>query len=338
MMHSLGLVGGTFDRFHAGHRALIDYGLSKCQRLEVWLTSDQIAQAKDSRIESWSERSQKFVESIAEESSRISIHILEDEDGPAPWHENASAILCTPETLVGCKRINQMRQSNGLDSLEILNFEHVMGHDGKPISSSRIRKGEIDRDGQPYLPEDIGKANFILTKEVESNLKDPFGQLFEGPEDDTSVAIRAVLEETFGSHGPIIAVGDVTVKALQDLGSPADIALIDGKTKRQEWAGASTIDTSLYDENLTCKNPAGQLNAELYHACKVAIEAWSKENKTTIIDVDGEEDLAPLLLHPMAPMGAVVLYGQPNRGVVLRWTGFDSKSRCRELLAAMDRD
>ena len=148
-MHSLGLVGGTFDRFHAGHRALIDYGLSKCQRLEVWLTSDQIAQAKDSRIESWSERSQKFVESIAEESSRISIHILEDEDGPAPWHENASAILSTPETLVGCKRINQMRQSNGLKSLEILNVKHVMCHDGKPISSSRIRKGRLIEMANP---------------------------------------------------------------------------------------------------------------------------------------------------------------------------------------------
>ena len=337
-MHSLGLLGGTFDRFHAGHRALIDYGLLNCLRLEVWLTSDQIAQVKDSRIESWSERSEKLLQSISEDSSRISVHILEDEYGPAPWHENASAILCTPETLVGCKRINQMRQSNGLEILEILNVEHVMCHDGKPISSSRIRRGEIDRDGQPYLPEDIGKANFKLTKEVESSLKDPFGQLFEGPEDDTSVAIRAVLEEIFGSHGPIIAVGDVTVKALQDMGSPADIALIDGKTKRMEWEDASTIDISLYDENITCKNPPGQLTADLFQACKGALDVWSKDHSKTLIHVDGEEDLAPLLLHPMAPLGAVVLYGQPNLGVVLRWTGFDSKSRCRDLLAAMDRD
>ena len=336
-MHSLGLVGGTFDRFHAGHRALIEHGLSNCQRLEVWLTSDQIAQAKDPRIESWSERSLEFVESIGEKSSRISIHLLEDEDGPAPWHENASAILCTPETVLGCQRINQARESNGLDPLEILKVEHVIGHAGIPISSSRIRQGEIDKEGQSYLPENVGEADLILTKEVEANLKDPFGQLFEGPEDDTGVAIRAVLEEIFGSHGPIIAVGDVTVKALQDFGSPADIALIDGKTKRQEWEESSAIDTSLYDERLTCQNPAGQLNAELFHACAGALEAWSNESKTTLIDVDGEEDLAPLLLHPMAPLGAVVLYGQPNRGVVLRWTGSDSKSRCRDLLEAMDR-
>ena len=336
-MHSLGLVGGTFDRFHAGHRSLIEHGLSKCQRIEVWLTSDRIAHAKDPRIESWSERSLKFVESIGEESTRISIHLLEDEDGPAPWHEEASAILCTPETATGCQRINLARESNGLPPLEILKVEYVIGHDGKPISSSRIRQGEIDIDGESYLPEDAGEVNLILTEEVEANLKDPFGQLFTGPEDDTSVAMRAVLEEIFGSHGPIIAVGDVTVKALQDLGSPADIALIDGKTKRQEWEAASAIDISLYDTRRTCENPAGQLSSDLFHACAGALQVWNEDDKTCLIDVDGEEDLAPLILHPMAPLGAVVLYGQPNRGVVLRWTGFDSKSRCRELLAAMDR-
>jgi len=59
------------------------------------------------------------------------------------------------------------------------------------------------------------------------------------------------------------------------------------------------------------------------------------EKKSTIIRVDGEEDLAPLLLHPLAPLGAVVLYGQPGKGVVIRYTGFDSKNRCRNLLSAM---
>ena len=183
-----------------------------------------------------------------------------------------------------------------------------------------LRMGELERQ-KPDLP-------------ITPN---PFGRLFEGPEDDTSVAIRAVLEETFGSHGPIIAVGDVTVKALQDLGSPADIALIDGKTKRQEWLFASKIDHSIYDTKRSCLNPPGQLSIDLFETCTNAISDWNEGKRTCIIEVDGEEDLAPLLLHPLAPLGAVVLYGQPNRGVVLRWTGFDSKSRCRDLLNGMQR-
>ncbi|DAC67222.1 TPA: DUF359 domain-containing protein [Candidatus Thalassarchaeaceae archaeon] len=337
-MHSLGLVGGTFDRFHSGHRALIERGLAECVRLELWLTSDHIANSKDSRIEPWADRSTKILTSLGDSADRVSLHVLEDADGPAPWHETANAILCTPETLSGCERINQARAANSLGALEVIVVEHVTAHDGAPISSSRVRAGEIDLDGEPYLPADAGQVSMIMTHEVEANLKDPFGQLFEGPEDDPSVAMRAVLEEIFGSPGPVIAVGDVTVKTLQDLGSPADIALIDGKTKREEWEHASTIDHSLYNDTRTCENPAGQLSAGLYLACAAAIQAWCEDGRSCLINVDGEEDLAPLLLHPLAPLGAVVLYGQPGRGVVLRWTGADSKSRCRDLLTAMVRD
>ncbi len=336
-MHSLGLVGGTFDRFHAGHRALIDAGLAECARLEVWITSDQVANSKDSRIESWANRSANLLAAMGEKADLVSVHVLEDEDGPAPWHQTAEAILCTPETLAGCRRINSSRAENGLPALEVIVVEHVPAHDGAPISSSRVRAGEIDSDGGAYLPDYAGQASLVMTREVESNLKDPFGQLFEGPEDDPSVAMRAVLEEIFGSDGPVIAVGDVTVKALQDLGSPADIALIDGRTKREEWELASTIDHSLYDDSRNCENPPGQLSAGLFLACEAAIRAWTEDGRSSLIDVDGEEDLAPLLLHPLAPLGAVVLYGQPGKGVVLRWTGADSKSRCRDLLAAMDR-
>tara|TARA_B100000029_G_scaffold69833_1_gene62111 strand:+ start:4342 stop:5355 length:1014 start_codon:yes stop_codon:yes gene_type:complete len=336
-MHTLGLVGGTFDRFHAGHRALIERGLAECARLEVWLSSDHFANSKDSRIESWADRSANLLAALGEKAELVSVHVLEDEDGPAPWHETATAILCTPETLAGCQRINSARAANGLSPLGVIVVEHVAAHDGAPISSSRVRAGEIDSQGVAYLPNDAGQASLVMTREVESNLKDPFGQLFEGPEDDPSVAMRAVLEEIFGSHGPVIAVGDVTVKTLQDLGSPADIALIDGRTKREKWADASTIDHSLYDDIRTCTNPASQLSAGLFLACEAAMRAWREHGRSCIINVDGEEDLAPLLLHPLAPLGAAVLYGQPGKGVVLRWTGDDSKGRCRELLAAMDR-
>ena len=68
-MHSLGLVGGTFDRFHAGHRALIEHGLSKCQRARGMVNErpNRLRGKRLLEIESWSERSLKFVESIGEE-------------------------------------------------------------------------------------------------------------------------------------------------------------------------------------------------------------------------------------------------------------------------------
>jgi len=48
--------------------------------------------------------------------------------------------------------------------------------------------------------------------------------------------------------------------------------------------------------------------------------------------VEGEEDLAPLVIHCLAPIGTVVLYGQPRTGVVMQITSLDVKQRCRNLL------
>ena len=335
MMHDLGLVGGTFDRLHAGHRILIEKALSECTSLEICLTSDSIAQTKDPRCESWSVRGQKILDFLDNSANRVSLHVLEDSDGPAPWHQSATAIMCTPETRAGCDRINSERNRNGLSNLEVIVIEHLNAHDGNPISSSRIRSGEISTEGESWLPSGLGDFDFLMTKEVELNLKDPFGRLIEGPEENPEFAMRLVLEEIFGKPGPIIAVGDVTVKTLQDLNNVADIALIDERTKRELWAEAAEIDNSKYDIVLECENQAGILSKSLFECCKVAIDAWLNENKSTLIRVDGEEDLAPLLLHPLAPLGAVVLYGQPGKGVVIRYTGFDSKNRCRDLLSAM---
>ena len=41
-----GLLGGTFDQFHQGHQKLIMSGLEKCNILEIWVTSDEIASQK----------------------------------------------------------------------------------------------------------------------------------------------------------------------------------------------------------------------------------------------------------------------------------------------------
>lgn len=334
-MHEVGLIGGTFDRFHAGHRNLLVTALSRCQTVEVWVTADSIAKAKDPRIGPWEERVEEIRQALNSQLDRLEFHELKDLYGPAPIHKEASAIICTAETMPECITINEMRQDSGLSELEVISVDHTMSWDGRTISSSRIRLGEIDREGDRWIPELFESNEMVLTPQVESELKDPFGQLIPGPEDEPSHAMSEVLILTEGALGPLIAVGDVTVKALQDLGRPADIGLIDGRTKRQVWEGAEGIDSTLYDSVLECSSPAGRLTPSLLSSCKAAISSW-RDEKSSLIIVEGEEDLAPLLLHPLAPIGSVILYGQPGEGVVIRRCGEDAKQRCRRLLSGFE--
>ena len=335
-MHGIGLIGGTFDRFHSGHMSLIETGLSCCEEIQVWITSDDIAQSKDVRIKKWEERKSDLERATFAHSSRISIHFLSDDFGPALETREATAIICSNDTMQNCLEINTQRKESGLDPLEIILAESTLSWNGKVISSSQIRAGLMDRKGNSWIPDNISSSDTRLTPRVESKLKQPFGQLIEGPEDDTSIAINEALSHISKNpdfNGLLIAVGDVTVLGFQTAGRPADIAFIDGRTKRSHWASSDQINKNLFDNIIECNSPAGSLTISLLDACKTSVSLWKENGGSSLIIVSGEEDLAPLLLHPLAPIGSVVVYGQPGRGVVVRWCDEDSKNRCRDLLS-----
>jgi uncharacterized protein (UPF0218 family) len=75
------------------------------------------------------------------------------------------------------------------------------------------------------------------------------------------------------------------------------------------------------------KNPAGTLTDDLIRALDRAI----MHPPVTVI-VDGEEDLAVIPLVIAAPNGAIVLYGQPHQGVVLRKVNREAKETARHFL------
>ena len=106
-----------------------------------------------------------------------------------------------------------------------------------------------------------------------------------------------------------------------------------GKQKRKIWNQASKIDIEKYDNYLKCVNPAGSLTKSLLGCCKLALEKWLIDKSTSIIDVEGEEDLAPLIIHLVAPLGAIIVYGQPGKGIVVRITEEESKERCKDILS-----
>ena len=337
-MSSIGLVGGTFDFFHIGHQKLINSCLNNCDILEIWISSDKITQRKDPRISSWKERSNLIKQNLSlEQSSKVTFHELLDDYGVAISHKNATKIFCTSETFSNCEVINEKRSQNGLKPLSIILVSHELSKDGSIISSSRIRNGQINRDGEVWIRDKDLNSNLYLTKEVESMLKDPFGQLFEGPEYDHSIAITNAINFLDDFHSPIIGVGDVTVRALQNIESQASIGIIDEKTKRVKWEGYREINQSLFDNIIQCSNPPGMLTKSLFHSCKEAMNNWVEKSQTTLILVDGEEDLAPLFLHVLAPLKSAIIYGQPNKGVVLRITELESKMRCQKILSLCDK-
>ncbi len=80
-------------------------------------------------------------------------------------------------------------------------------------------------------------------------------------------------------------------------------------------------------ECIQVKNPAGTLTDELICALERAIR-----NRPSTIIVDGEEDLAVIPLVLMADEGAIVLYGQPHKGVVLRIVDSEARKTAQHLL------
>ena len=319
------LVGGTFDRFHNGHKALLNTALDVAELVEVWITNDAMSANKSPFLESFEDRRESI---LAWAGERITTHELEDSMGPAPFREDCDSIICTPETLGNCQLINEIRLKNGLMPLEIIEAPHALDEVGGIISSTRIRAGIIDTEGKLWLNESQKSQTYIFHSGLDSELKKPSGELFLGPEDVPEVAMSAAMENI--APGGLVAVGDVSVATLLDIGVVPDIALVDGMTKRKELL--EKVDLSGFDILLNASNPAGEITPSLIDSISAALH----NDQTTCIEVDGEEDLAPMIIHLLAPLGTNVVYGQPGKGVVLRITDMDAKEHCRRLLSCFE--
>jgi len=319
------LVGGTFDRFHDGHKELLLTALEVAELVEVWITNDVMSAAKSPFLQSFEDRREAIL-SWADE--RITTHVLEDKLGPAPIRKDCDSIICTPETLSNCQSINEIRLKNGLTPLEIIEVSHSLDEAGGIISSTRIRAGLIDKNGKQWLKESDRSKTYLFHKGLDSELKEPAGELFCGPEDSPEVAMSAAMENI--APGGLIAVGDVSVETLLDMGVTPDIGLVDGMTKRSELA--EKVDLSSFDVLLSATNPAGEITPSLIESINAALH----NDQSTCIEVDGEEDLAPIIVHLLAPLGTNVIYGQPGKGVVLRITNLAAKDECRSLLSRFE--
>ena len=207
-----------------------------------------------------------------------------------------------------------------------MKIDHTLDEGGQILSSSRIRSGIVDQNGKFWLRNSETTLDYSMPKILDEELKQPMGKLFPGPSEDPSIAMNLALK-SISDELKIIAVGDVTVYSLQIEKREAWISVIDGMTHRKKWDKFEHIDM---DEKLliNAKNPPGMLTSNIFEACSKAIS--QSENVT--IFVDGEEDLVPIPLILMAPLGTILLYGQPNEGLIVREIDISAKRRARRFL------
>lgn len=145
-------VGGTFDELHSGHKALLKTAFELGENVWIGLSTDEFARnlRKNHEITPYEVRFRnlmRFLEDLGV-SDRARIMPLNDPYGPALSSPEIEAIVVSRETEVKAREINVLRGRRGLKPLEIIAIDMVLAEDNIPISTTRIKRGEIDHNGR----------------------------------------------------------------------------------------------------------------------------------------------------------------------------------------------
>ncbi len=145
-------VGGTFDELHKGHRILLLKALEIGESVLIGLCSDDFVRRlnKPHVTATYEERFTELKSFLARVngSEKSEIIRLDDAYGPTVTDATIQALVVSKETEQNAKRINEKRTKNGLKPLHIVTISMVPSENCDPISTTKIRRGEIDREGR----------------------------------------------------------------------------------------------------------------------------------------------------------------------------------------------
>ena len=339
-------IAGTFDHLHKGHKIFIFHAFKLASKVIIGLTSEEYVKAKIQNSNHKLQMKWKYFDERKEELEtflkknklwqRVEIVKIDDVYGPAAEENKIEALLVTADSRPGGKEVNQKRRKSGLPQLKLETMDLVMAKDGKAISSSRIRIGEINRYGRVLADWHIfGKK---LPQNLRLKLKSPIGILIKNPEDEI-LKIGKKLREQIDKIKPVMitAVGDETVLALNKLKIAYQLGIVDFHVKRvRKHRELADLAFGKIYANRKVQNPAGHITRELVKAIKRNLKQSLTDGKLRAIELAGEEDLASLPAILLSPLGSLVLYGQPEKGVVAVETTLVKKEELLKLLENAD--
>ncbi len=163
-----------------------------------------------------------------------------------------------------------------------------------------------------------------LPDDLRDQLKNPLGNLIKDNDPNRENIIKKNSAESI-----IITVGDRTTENMLQLGLKPQVQIIDGLEKRDQCLvpADDTVNTKL-----SCRNPPGEITEE---SIQVIQKAFSCEPPVRIT-VDGEEDLLVIPVCIYAPENSVVMYGQPNEGLVIVHITPEIQAKVQKILDAMN--
>lgn len=142
------VVGGTFDIIHKGHEVLLKKAFSLGE-VFIGLTSDAMAgKIKKRKLKNFKYR-EKELRDFVKKEFKIAPEIIKIEDkfGFAV-KKDFDYIVVSPETHKTALLINKERRKRNKKPLKIVKIKFVLAKDKKPITSTRISRREIDKEGR----------------------------------------------------------------------------------------------------------------------------------------------------------------------------------------------
>jgi len=154
-------------------------------------------------------------------------------------------------------------------------------------------------------------------------MKIPLGEFLPENQVDKSNIKKYLPENSY-----IISVGDRTTEKMINFDLIPSLQIIDGQEKREKREPPK-LEHAI---ELIVDNPAAEITSESISMIKKAFTLQSPVR----IFVNGEEDLLVLPVCVHAPENAVVLYGQPNQGLVIVRITPEIRNKVQGLLDLME--
>lgn len=316
-------IAGTFDRLHEGHKTFISHAFRIGCKVIIGLTSDRYVQEKlkaqmsnvKMKVNNFKQRKKELDKFLKEEKffDRAEIIEIHDVYGPSREESDIEALLVTKDSRIGGEEVNRKRKERGLSPLELIEVPLVEADDNRPIASTRIRLGEIDRFGHLYRNLCIFEKG--ISKKMRLELKKPQGRLIK---EQIETEVKAFIE----SHDVpmIITVGDEVTKLINQIGMKAHIFIFDFHVHRiltyasVQELGFSNLSSYTHEK---VENRPGSISKNLVNTIESALKRYIIDDQKTLIEIEGEDDLGGVPAILLAPLGSVILYGQPGEGVVI---------------------